>query len=70
MEKRRWMMLIFVISLIVGSLAAYFSYNILSESEFFKSISGVFSILGFVGFVIALWIVVRYYRRTDNEPPH
>lgn len=66
MKKREWIILIGVIGFIGGLFVPVFSYKILSESEFFKSISGVFSILGFVGFVIALWIVVRYYRSEDN----
>ena len=63
MKKREWILLIGVIGFIIGLFG---SYNILSESELFKSISSVFIILGFVGFVIALWIVVRYYRSEDN----
>lgn len=63
MKKREQILLIGVIGFLIGLFG---SYNILSESEFFKSISSVFIILGFVGFVIALWIIVRYYRSEDN----
>ncbi len=63
MKKRERILLIGVTGFIIGLFG---SYNILSESELFKSISSVFIILGFVGFVITLWIIVRYYRSEDN----
>ena len=70
MRERRQLFLIFVISLIVGSLAAYFGYNILSEFQFYQSFSNVLSIMGFIGFLIALWIIVNYFVNRHNKLNH
>lgn len=67
MKEKKQLILIFIISLIAGFPAAYFGYNILSEFEFYQSVRNLFSILGFVVFLIALWYVVRYFRSRLNK---
>jgi len=68
--KRRQMILLLVNCSIAGFLIQIFFGDFTSEiSEiiFYEPIRNIIYILGFVVFLISLWVVVRYLRSEDDD---
>lgn len=68
--KRKQMILLLVKCSIVGFLISIlfgdFMYE-MSEIIFYEPIRNLIYILGFVFFLISLWVVVGYLRNADND---